>query len=300
MIPTTGSNSVPLIQYTQLSPTEYSQQTLGVKSGMRIETDQIRLEPILLDRDVPELWKVYKNHPELWTWMPHGPAMTYEEFYDVQAKFCAAKDFFNWSVYVSAPSSAQSDEGVSIKEEEEKKEKEKKKWVLCGSICLLDISLPFRRFEVGSIWFHPSVHGTFVVLETTYALLRFSFEQLQAGRVQWKTHFKNIASQKAAVKLGFDLDGIHRKHMIHMDGTWRHTYYYSITDDDWFGREEETVDGRPNLDVAAAAAALISEGMNDGQATSKGRQHRLEQLMASRKNEGKALPATIALGKALV
>ncbi|KAI1312664.1 hypothetical protein EDD11_002863 [Mortierella claussenii] len=275
------SPAAPLIKYTALPSGAYTQQTLGVKSGMRIETDQILLEPLLLERDAPALWDVYKNHPELFTWMPHGPLSTFQEFYDIQARFCAAKDFFNWTVYVSAHPNEHF--------------KEKKKWVLCGSICLLDISLSFRRFEVGSIWFHPRVHGTFVMLETTYALLRFSFEQLQAGRVQWKTHHRNIASQKAATKLGFDLDGLHRKHMIHSDGTWRHTFFYSMTDDDWFGREEETVDGKAILDVATAAEELNKQSL-----VSRGKQLRLEELVNDRKKEGKALPASIAQGEQLV
>ncbi|KAF9361492.1 hypothetical protein BGX26_002842 [Mortierella sp. AD094] len=269
------------ISYTQLSSSEYSQRTLGVNNGIIIETDQIKLVPILLERDTPLLWEVYKNYPKLFDWMPHGPLHTYEEFFALQARFCGANDHFNWACYVSASSS-----------HEDEKEK---KWVLCGSICLLDISLIHRRFEVGSIWFHPSVHGTFVMLESTYALLRFSFERLLAGRVQWKTHHKNIASQKAATKLGFDLDGLHRKHMIHSDGTWRNTYFYSMTDDDWFGKEV-TTDGRPKLDVEEAIKALEQELLL---LNTQGRQIRLEELVENRKQEGKPLPSAVVKGEQL-
>ncbi|KAF9945210.1 hypothetical protein BGZ70_003976 [Mortierella alpina] len=265
------------IQYTLLSPSEYSQQTLGVNSGTRIETDQILLEPLLLERDAPKLWEVYKNHPQLFAYMPHGPCQSYEEFYNVQAKFCRLSDFSNWTCYVS---------GKSVSNGEEKK------WVLCGSICLLDIYLPFRKCEIGSIWFHPSVHGTFVMLETTMALLRFAFERLHSGRVQWKTHFQNIASQKAATKLGFALEGVHRKHMIHADGKWRHTYMYAMTDDDWFGREE-TVDARPDLDLLAAHEE------HEGATPAQGRRRDLETLVESKKKEGKALPSSVVEGQAL-
>ena len=204
--------------------------------------------------------------------MPCGPILSYKAFYELQAWYCAAKDFSNWACYVSGPP---------------RDGEEQKQWVLCGSVCLLDISLPSRRFEIGAIWFHPSVHGTFVMLEVAYALLRFSFERLQAGRVQWKTHHRNIASQKAAVKLGFDFEGLHRKHLIHVDGTWRNSYYYSMTDDDWLGREE-TTDGRQNLDVVAAAKAMEQEGV-----ASQGRQNRLEELIVQRKREGRPLRDSI-------
>ncbi|KAG0204667.1 hypothetical protein BGX28_003455 [Mortierella sp. GBA30] len=271
-----------MVKYTQLAPSEYSQRTLGVNNGFKLETDQILLEPILLERDAPRLWEVYKNHPELFNHMPHGPCHTYEEFYKVQNKFCTNTDFFNWTCYVAAPN-AEADA-------------QEKKWVLCGSICLLDIQLPIRRCEVGAIWFHPSVHGTFVMLEATYALLRFAFERLQSGRVQWKTHVKNLASQKAALKLGFELEGLHRKQMIHADGTWRHTYFYAMTDDDWFGREE-TIDAQPGLDVLAAFQEY--EATVDGAEPSKGRKKNLEELIEKRKKEGKPLPQSVILGEAL-
>ncbi|KAF9909885.1 hypothetical protein EC991_007875 [Linnemannia zychae] len=268
------------IKYTQLDRSEYSQTTLGQMNGFVIETDQIQLRPLHLERDAPLLWNVYKNYPELFKYMPAGPFYRYEDFYKEQEHFCTSGAFFNWTVYVSAPVA----------------EGEEKNWVLCGSICLLDIVLRYRRFEVGAIWFHPSVHGTFVMVETTYALLRFSFEKLQAGRVQWKTHHHNIASQKAAKKLGFQEEGYFKKHMIHADGTWRHTLFYAMTDDDWFGREADSIDGRAGLVVEPGVeGAEVEEGK-----VAKGLQKRLEDVVEGRKKEGKPLVEGIARGEALI
>src|SRR5690554_4089972 len=100
--------------------------------------------------------------------MPHGPCHTYEHFHAIHERFCNDRSFFNWVCYVSSPTPADG----------------QKKWVLCGSICLLDIDLRCRKCEVGAIWLHPSMHGTFMMLEMTYALLRFAYERLQSGRVQ--------------------------------------------------------------------------------------------------------------------
>ncbi|KAG0320314.1 hypothetical protein BGZ99_004591 [Dissophora globulifera] len=266
----------PFIKYTTLPESEYTHRTLGVNNGTQIETEQIRLVPFLMERDTPLMWEVSK--PELFTWMPSGELHTYEAFHKTWAGFSTLSDWYSWVIYVSAPA-----------------EGGEKKWVLCGHVCLLDISLIHRRSEVGCIWLHPSVQGTFVMLETNYALLRFAFEKLQAGRVQWKTHFRNIASQKAAVKLGFTLEGLFRKHMAHTDGKWRHSYFYSMTDDEWFGREEETEDARRGLDVIAAAAELL----NGPEVASQGRQKQLEELIAEKKKTGKQLPSSIE-GKPLV
>ncbi|KAG0313306.1 hypothetical protein BGZ99_008970 [Dissophora globulifera] len=262
----------PFIKYKVLSEPEYSQQTLGANSGTQIETEQIKLVPFLLERDAPLLWEIAKNSTHLFRLMTFGPLETYEAFYKAKAKFCTLTDWSNWVCYVSAPTVDGN-----------------KNWVICGHVALVDISLLHRHFEVGGVWLHPSVHGTFVVVETTYALLRFSYEKLQAGRVVWKTHHRNMASQKAAVKLGFQFEGIHRKHMVDSDGLWRNTYWYGMTDDEWFGREQETEDARRGLDVVAAAAALLDQG----EVESKQQQKQLEELIANRKKSGKPLPSSI-------
>lgn len=230
---------------------------------------------------------MYKNHKQLFSYFPRGPCNSYEEFYNDQAKFSQSSDYSNWVCYVSANSSS-----IDAAEASSDKDIQKnKKWVLCGSICLLDIYLPFRKCEIGAIWFHPSVHGTFVMLETTLALLRFAFERLKCGRVQWKTHFQNIASQKAAAKLGFAFEGVHRKHMIHADGTWRHTYMYAMTDDDWLGREE-TVDARPDMDILAVHEEHVATPV-------KGLRRDLEELVKMKKKEGKPLPSSVVQGQEL-
>jgi RimJ/RimL family protein N-acetyltransferase len=264
-------------------------------SGFMIETDQIQLRPLHLERDAPLLWEVYKNHKEIFRHFPGGSHSTYEAFYAEQEKFANSQDFFNWTVYVSASAAATAPTPVGNGAKAAKEEE--KKWVLCGSICLLDIVLPFRKFEIGSIWFHPHVQGTFVMVETSYALLRFSFEKLQAGRVQWKTHHENIASQKAAKKLGFREEGLFKKHMIDAQGQWRHTYFYAMTDDEWFGRPgEETRDARRGLCVVPEDVSGEVEGRAGGRDSL---QRRLEGVIADRKHEGKKLPEGIARGEPL-
>ncbi|KAG0285896.1 hypothetical protein BGZ96_009936 [Linnemannia gamsii] len=282
------------IKYTQLPASEYTQRTLGKMNGFKIETDQIQLRPIHLQRDAPLLWDVYKNHKKIFQYFPGGSHATYESFFAEQEKFCTRTDFFNWAVYVSASVAPVTiDDANNTTNEGE----EEKKWVLCGSICLLDIVLPYRRFEVGSIWFHPLVQGTFVMVETSYALLRFSFEKLQAGRVQWKTHHENIASQKAAKKLGFREEGLFKKHMIDAWGQWRHTYFYAMTDDEWFGRPgEETRDARKEFNATPEDVSGEVEGREGGR---EGLQRRLEGIVDGRKHEGKQLPEWIARGEPL-
>ncbi|GJJ74607.1 hypothetical protein EMPS_06965 [Entomortierella parvispora] len=272
------TTSIP-IRYTRIDKSLYSQNTLGEYSGLQIETDNILLEPLLIDRDAPKLWNLYKDHLDLFHFFPHGPLTTYEKFYAVQKRFCDSPEFSNWTVHLLVDTSA---EGQPSKE---------KTRILCGSICLLDIQPAHRRCEVGAIWFHPAVHGTTVMLESTYMLLRLAFGRLQSGRVQWKTHHANVASQKAALKLGFEQDGLHRKHLLNWDGIWRHSYFYSMTDDDWFGVPVTTTPG--------AAQEPLADGLEGLGLESKGKQLALETKIAERRKTSKPFPASVLAGQPL-
>jgi len=52
-------------------------------------------------------------------------------------------------------------------------------------------------------------------------------------RIQIKTGHENIRSQKAIERIGAVKEGVLRNHMIRKEGTIRHTFMYSIVDDEW-------------------------------------------------------------------
>ncbi|KAG0233538.1 hypothetical protein BGW42_007373 [Actinomortierella wolfii] len=271
------------VSFTKLPKSEYVQDALGPWSGYRLESDDIVLEPVLPERDLKTMWDVYKENDGLWRYFPKGDETTYEGFCNhKEGEFSPNNGFFSWAVFLKVPVNdtiaATSEAGKATKK------------VCVGGVSLLDIDLRSRRFEIGAIWFDKAVHGTFVMLETNYLLFRFCFDAMQAARVQWKCHHANIASQKAALKLGFQYDGCHRKHLLHHDGLWRDTLYYSMTDDDFYGREEVTWDGRAGLDVVKAGEEAIAQAATR---ESKGKQKRLEELIAERKKNGKRIPESV-------
>ncbi|KAF9979177.1 hypothetical protein BGZ73_005345 [Actinomortierella ambigua] len=277
------------VTFTKLPKSEYAQETLGPWSGYRLESDNIVLEPIVPERDFKTMWDVYKENDGLWKFFPGGDESTYEGFCThKRGEFDPQNKYFSWAVYLKVPES-DAPEAVANGDATKKSDSKSKK-VCVGGVSLLDIILSFRRFEIGAIWFDKAVHGTFVMLETNYLLFRFCFDAMQAGRVQWKCHHGNIASQKAALKLGFQFEGRHRKHILHHDGQWRDSLFYSMTDDDFYGREEQTVDAREGLDVAIAGQEAITQAETR---ISRGAQVRLEELIAARKKDGKAIPESV-------
>ena len=102
-----------------------------------------------------------------------------------------------------------------------------------GSTRYLDIKLHHRGLEIGWTWLSPSVQRTGINTECKYLLLRHAFEVCSAIRVQLKTHHLNFKSQRAIERLGAVKEGILRNHMIMLDGTYRHSVFYSIIDSEW-------------------------------------------------------------------
>jgi N-acetyltransferase len=87
--------------------------------------------------------------------------------------------------------------------------------------------------EIGWTWLTPSVQRTGVNTECKYLLLRHAFEVLGAIRVQFRTHHLNITSQRALERLGAVKEGVLRNQLILPDGSYRHSVYYSIIQDEW-------------------------------------------------------------------
>ena len=87
--------------------------------------------------------------------------------------------------------------------------------------------------EIGWTWLTPSVQRTGVNTECKYLLLRHAFERMQAIRVQFRTHHLNTNSQRAVERLGAVREGTLRNHLIMPDGSYRHSVYFSIIQDEW-------------------------------------------------------------------
>lgn len=104
-----------------------------------------------------------------------------------------------------------------------------------GATRYLTIMPHDRGLEIGWTWLSPAIQRTGVNTEAKYMLLRHAFEDLGAIRVQLKTHHLNVRSQRAIERLGAVKEGTLRNHMIMPDGSYRHSVYYSVIEDEWPG-----------------------------------------------------------------
>ncbi len=90
-----------------------------------------------------------------------------------------------------------------------------------------------KRVEIGSTWLGPSVHRTPLNTEAKLLMLAHAFDHLGCIAVEFRTHRLNSQSRRAIERLGAQLDGILRAHMVADNGTIRDTAVYSITAPEW-------------------------------------------------------------------
>jgi RimJ/RimL family protein N-acetyltransferase len=89
-----------------------------------------------------------------------------------------------------------------------------------------------RVIEVGSILYTPALQRTPAATETMYLMARHVCEELRYRRYEWKCDSRNEPSRRAALRLGFQFEGIFRQHML-VKGRNRDTAWYSMIDSEW-------------------------------------------------------------------
>ncbi|KAJ3067541.1 hypothetical protein HDU98_009228 [Podochytrium sp. JEL0797] len=102
-----------------------------------------------------------------------------------------------------------------------------------GSFSFLHGSPDNKRVEISVVWIGAAFHGKGYAPEATYLLLQHAFSVPgKIQRVEWSAHHENVASQKAAAKIGFVFEGVLRKHRFYK-GQYRDSFVYSIVEDEW-------------------------------------------------------------------
>jgi RimJ/RimL family protein N-acetyltransferase len=115
---------------------------------------------------------------------------------------------------------------------------EKSSGRIIGSTRLMDIVPYDRRLEIGGTWLMPAYWATAVNFDCKLALLTFSFETMDANRVQLKTQHNNLRSRKAIEKIGGVYEGVIRQHILKDDGSFRSSAYFSILKEEWEEKKE--------------------------------------------------------------
>lgn len=86
--------------------------------------------------------------------------------------------------------------------------------------------------EIGNILWNPPVARRPAATEALYLFARHAFDDLGYRRFEWKCNAENEPSRRAALRFGFQFEGVFRKHLI-VRGRNRDTAWFAMVDDDW-------------------------------------------------------------------
>ncbi|MCX8515069.1 MAG: GNAT family N-acetyltransferase [Burkholderiales bacterium] len=101
-----------------------------------------------------------------------------------------------------------------------------------GIICLSKCRPEMGSVEIASITYPKIYQKSEANTESVYLLINYCINQLNFRKIVWRCNNNNLASKQAALRLGFEFEGLFYNHMI-VKGKNRDTAWYGITDKTW-------------------------------------------------------------------
>ncbi|WP_082767215.1 GNAT family N-acetyltransferase [Bosea sp. PAMC 26642] len=172
-----------------------------------LEGRYCRLEPVDPARHLDDIWAVNQGHDEIWEWMPAEPPQSKEAYRDLLEIMAAKAGIVPFAILDKADGKAK------------------------GHLWLMEIRPEQGVFEVGYITYSPVLQKTRVATEAIYLCGEYGFS-LGYRRFEWKCNNLNEPSKRAALRFGFQYEGLFRQHMV-VKGKNRDTAWFSILDSEW-------------------------------------------------------------------
>ncbi len=144
----------------------------------------------------------------MWTYMPVDPFSNEDEVLAWLTGLAASKDPLFFAIIEKATGKA------------------------VGVASFLRINPEMGGIEVGYISYSPRLQKTVMASEAMYLMMARVFDDWGYRRYEWKCDDKNAASRRAALRFGFQFEGIFRQAMVYK-GRNRDTAWFSIIDKEW-------------------------------------------------------------------
>jgi RimJ/RimL family protein N-acetyltransferase len=170
-----------------------------------------RVEKLDPSRHCADLRLALTGHDQIWTYLSYGPFDDAEAFGLWLEARAGITDPFSYVLIDKAGHA-------------------------CGIIALMAVRPEMRVIEVGNILLSPALQRTPLATEAQYLLARYVFDTLGYRRYEWKCNARNAASRRAALRLGFNFEGLFWQHMI-VKGRNRDTAWYAMLDGEWPSRK---------------------------------------------------------------
>jgi RimJ/RimL family protein N-acetyltransferase len=179
--------------------------------GVKLRGAYVELEP-LHPRHAADLFRSAETGTERgdasWTYLGYGPFPSAEALEKFLGDFTTQTDHVAWAVRPVATG------------------------VASGWLTLMNIEPKNAAIELGNIWLGPPMQRTRAATEAMFLPLKLAADDLGYRRLVWKCNALNAPSRRAADRLGFVPEGVHRTAMV-SKGRRRDTAWYSMLADEW-------------------------------------------------------------------
>jgi RimJ/RimL family protein N-acetyltransferase len=171
----------------------------------------VELEPLHV-RHAADLWRAAETGTARgdasWAYLGYGPFASEAAITAFVADFAAVHDSYAWAVRPVATGQ------------------------VSGWLTLMNVEPKNSAAEIGNIWLAPCMQRTRAATEAMFLALRLVGDDLGYRRLVWKCNALNAPSMRAAERLGFTFEGVHRAHLV-VKGRLRDTAWFSMTGDEW-------------------------------------------------------------------
>lgn len=172
-----------------------------------LEGNWCRLEPLDAGRHLDDIWAANAGHDQVWDWLPALPPKDKESYRALLVSTVEKAGIVPLAVIDKADGKAK------------------------GHLWIMEIRPEQGVFEVGWITYSPSLQKTRTATEAIYLVGDYGFS-LGYRRYEWKCNDLNEPSKRAALRFGFQYEGLFRQHMV-VKGRNRDTAWFSILDSEW-------------------------------------------------------------------
>ena len=169
-----------------------------------------RIEPIDVERHAADLHTANREDKDgrNWTYLAYGPYERLEDYRAWMRSTCLGDDPLFHAII------------------------DRKSGRAVGVASYLRIDPRHGVIEVGHINYAPPLQRMTAATEAMFLMMRRVFDELGYRRYEWKCDALNAPSRTAALRLGFQYEGIFRQATIYKKRN-RDTAWYAITDRDW-------------------------------------------------------------------
>ena len=103
---------------------------------------------------------------------------------------------------------------------------------VAGRQTLMRIDAANGVVEIGNIYWGPLIARKAAATEALFLFAQYAFDTLGYRRFEWKCNNDNAPSKVAALRFGFQYEGLFRQHLI-VKGLNRDTAWFAMIDKDW-------------------------------------------------------------------